>query len=256
MGQKVNPIGIRVGITIGWNSNWFAKKKQFAEFLNADLKLRKFIREKFHNHGIVRVYIERKTEKSVKATIYTAKPGILIGRGGTEVEVLRRKLEKIEGRQVFVNIKEVKDYATNAMLVAEGVGFQLEKRISFRRAIKQAITRAMKMKSIKGIKVMVSGRLGGAEMSRREWAKEGRVPLRTLRADIDYGFYEAKTPYGMIGCKVWVFKGEIIPERQRVAPQPPRRTEAPAATPQAAPASATPAAPAAPAAPATPAPQA
>src|SRR5688500_9494723 len=150
VGQKVNPIGLRVGITHGWQSNWFAKKKQFPEFLNADMKLRNYIRKKFHNHGIVRVYIERKTEKSVKATIYTAKPGILIGRGGTEVEVLRRKLEQIEGRQVFVNIKEVKDYATNAMLVAEGVGFQLEKRISFRRAIKQAITRAMKMKRIKG----------------------------------------------------------------------------------------------------------
>lgn len=214
MGQKVNPIGIRVGITTGWNSNWFAKKKQFAEFLNADLKLRKFIREKFHNHGIVRVYIERKTEKSVKATIYTAKPGILIGRGGTEVEVLRRKLEKIEGRQVFVNIKEVKDYATNAALVAEGIAFQLIKRISFRRAIKQSISRAMKMKSIKGIKVAVAGRLGGAEMSRREWAKDGRIPLHTLRADIDFAKCTAKTTYGTLGIKVWVFKGEILPEKK------------------------------------------
>ncbi|MBI4862022.1 MAG: 30S ribosomal protein S3 [Candidatus Riflebacteria bacterium] len=218
MGQKVNPIGLRVGITHGWQSNWFARKKQFAEFLAADLKLRSYIKTKFANHGIVRVYIERKTEKSVKATIYTAKPGILIGRGGTEVEVLRRNLEKIEGRQVFVNIKEVKDYATNAQLVAEGIAFQLEKRISFRRAIKTAITRAMKMKSIKGIKVMVSGRLGGAEMSRREWAKEGRIPLHTLRADIDYGFYEARTTFGAIGCKVWVFKGEVVPEHTRIAP--------------------------------------
>jgi len=250
VGQKVNPIGLRVGITHGWQSNWYARKGQFAEFLNSDLKLRKYIREKFHNHGIVRVYIERKTEKSVKATIYTAKPGILIGRGGTEVEVLRRNLEKIEKRQVFVNIKEVKDYATNAMLVAEGIAFQLEKRISFRRAIKQAITRAMKAKNIKGIKVMVSGRLGGAEMSRREWAKEGRIPLHTLRADIDYGFCEARTSFGVIGCKVWVFRGEILPERQ-VNPQhrpaqaqsaaastvaqtpPPAPTPAPAATPQA-----------------------
>jgi len=236
VGQKVNPIGLRVGITHGWQSNWYARKKQFAEFLAADLKLRRYIKEKFPNHGIVRVYIERKTEKSVKATIYTAKPGILIGRGGTEVEVLRRSLEKIEGRQVFVNIKEVKDYATNAQLVAEGISFQLEKRISFRRAIKQAITRAMKMKSIKGIKVMVSGRLGGAEMSRREWAKEGRIPLHTLRADIDYGFHEARTTFGAIGCKVWVFKGEIIPEIQRQPQASRAAASAPAAVPTSAPA--------------------
>ena len=245
MGQKVNPIGLRVGITHGWQSNWFARKKQFAEFLAADLKLRRYINDKFPNYGIVRVYIERKTEKSVKATIYTAKPGILIGRGGTEVEVLRKNLEKLEGRQVFVNIKEIKDYATNAKLVAEGIAQQLEKRISFRRAIKQSITRAMKMKSIKGIKVMVSGRLGGAEMSRREWAKEGRVPLHTLRADIDYGFHEARTSFGAIGCKVWIFKGEIIPERRRVEPKPRTVTQASApaaaATPAPTPAPALPA---------------
>lgn len=214
MGQKVNPIGFRVGITHGWQSNWFARKKQFADFLHSDIRLRDFIDKQFTQHGITRVYIERKTEKSVKVTIYTAKPGILIGKGGTEVEVLRRKLEKLEKRQVFVNIKEVKDYATNAALVAEGIAFQLIKRISFRRAIKQSISRAMKMKSIKGIKVAVAGRLGGAEMSRREWAKDGRIPLHTLRADIDFAKCTAKTTYGTLGIKVWVFKGEILPEKK------------------------------------------
>lgn len=253
MGQKVHPIGFRIGVILGWNATWFAKKRQLPEFLAADLKLRKYIKAKFPDHGIVRVYIERKTEKSVRLTIYTAKPGILIGRAGTEVENLRKILEKIEGRQVFVNIKEVKDYATNAQLVAEGLAFQLEKRVSFRRAIKQSITRAMKMKTIKGIKVMVSGRLGGAEMSRREWARDGRIPLHTLRAEIDYGFAEAKTTFGVIGCKVWCFKGEIIPERQRnVAPvKPVLREQASTPAPVAAMA-----APVAPPVPESPAPQA
>jgi len=218
VGQKVNPIGIRVGITHGWQSTWFAGKKQFPEFLEADIKLRAFIEKEFTQHGITRVYIERKTEKAVKVTVYTAKPGILIGKGGTEVEVLRRRLEKLEKRQVFVNIKEVKDYSTNAFLVAENICFQLQKRISFRRAIKQSISRAMKMKSIKGIKVAVAGRLGGAEMSRREWAKDGRIPLHTLRADIDYARCTAKTTYGTLGVKVWVFKGEILPEKRRETP--------------------------------------
>lgn len=245
MGQKVNPIGLRVGINRGWSSNWYAEK-QYSEFLLADVKLRQqildFVARKFakdlarkkgerarreqkvlkrlEESGISSIYIERKTDKSVKVTIFTAKPGIIIGRGGADVEQLRRELEDTENKQVFLNVKEVKDFATNAKLVSESIAFQLEKRISFRRAIKQSITRARKM-GVKGIKVMVAGRLGGAEMSRVEWSKEGRVPLHTLRADIDYGFAEAHTTYGKIGVKTWVFRGEVLPEMKgRPAAQP------------------------------------
>ncbi|MBI2944705.1 MAG: 30S ribosomal protein S3 [Candidatus Wallbacteria bacterium] len=243
MGQKVNPIGLRVGINRGWNSNWYAEKN-YSDFLLADVKLRnaihEFVRRKFakdlarkkgerpgreqktnkrlEESGVSNVYIERKTDKSVKITIFTAKPGIIIGRGGADVEQLRRELEGMEYKQVFLNVKEVKDFATNAKLVSESIAFQLEKRISFRRAIKQAITRARKM-GVKGIKVMVAGRLGGAEMSRVEWNKEGRVPLHTLRADIDYGFSEAHTTFGKIGVKTWVFRGEVLPELKKVPAQ-------------------------------------
>ena len=239
MGHKVNPIGLRVGIVRGWSSNWYAEKN-YSDFLLADVRLRQmvndFVKRKFEKDlarkkgdrarrdikstkrieesGISSVYIERKTDKAVKVTVFTAKPGIIIGRGGSDVEALRRELEAAENKQVFLNVKEVKDFATNARLVAESIAFQLEKRISFRRAIKQSITRARKM-GVKGIKVMVSGRLGGAEMSRVEWSKEGRVPLHTLRADIDYGFAEAATNFGRLGVKTWVFRGEVHPELKK-----------------------------------------
>ncbi len=244
MGQKVNPIGFRVGVIRGWNSTWYAEKG-FSDFLLADVAIRKrvhdFVKRKFEKDlarkkgdrgrrpdkksakrleesGISSIFIERKTDKSVKVSIFTAKPGIIIGRGGSDVEALRRELETMEKKQVFLNVKEVKDFATNARLVAESIAFQLEKRIAFRRAIKQAITRARKM-GVKGIKVMVAGRLGGGEMSRVEWNKEGRVPLHTLRADIDYGFAEARTNFGTIGVKTWVFRGEVLPEAKKGAGQ-------------------------------------
>ena len=213
MGQKVNPTGFRVGITQGWRSNWYAEKGKYSDFLYADWKIRSFLGKKFPNHGIAKISIERKTDKAVKLTVHTSKPGIIIGRAGQDVERLRRELERIEGKQVFVNIKEIKDFATNAKLIAENVAQQLERRYSFRRAMSQAILRARRM-GCKGIKVRVSGRLGGAEMSRTEWEKDGRVPLHTLRADVDYGFSEAKTTFGVIGVKAWVFKGEILPERK------------------------------------------
>ena len=213
MGQKVNPTGFRVGIIQGWRSNWYAEKSKYSDFLYADWKIRDFLQNKYPNHGIARISIERKTDKAVKLTVHTSKPGIIIGRAGQDVERLRRELESIEGKQVFVNIKEIKDFATNAKLIAENVAQQLERRYSFRRAMSQAILRARRM-GCKGIKVRVSGRLGGAEMSRTEWEKEGRVPLHTLRADVDYGLAEAKTTFGVIGVKAWVFKGEILPEKK------------------------------------------
>ena len=213
MGQKVNPTGFRVGIIQGWRSNWYAEKSKFSDFLYADWKIRNFLDKKYPNHGIAKISIERKTDKAVKLTVHTSKPGIIIGRAGQDVERLRRELERVEHKQVFVNIKEIKDFATNAKLIAENVAQQLERRYSFRRAMSQAILRARRM-GCKGIKIRVAGRLGGAEMSRTEWEKDGRVPLHTLRADVDYGFAEAKTTFGVIGVKAWVFKGEVLPERK------------------------------------------
>ncbi|MCD5406143.1 MAG: 30S ribosomal protein S3 [Desulfotomaculum sp.] len=211
MGQKVNPTGLRVGIIKDWESKWFANKKNFPALLIEDVKIRKFIKKQLYQAGISRILIERAANR-VKVTIHTAKPGIVIGRGGTEVEVLRKTLEKITGKKVSINIQEVKMPEVEAQLVAENVAGQLEKRIAFRRAIKQVITRSGKV-GAKGIKVAVSGRLGGAEIARTEWASEGKVPLHTLRADIDYGFAEANTTYGKIGVKVWIYKGEILPQR-------------------------------------------
>ncbi len=213
MGNKVNPIGLRLGITQTACSNWYAEK-EFADFLIGDVKLREYLFKKYKHQGIARVYIERTSDKSVKVTIHTARPGIIIGRGGMEVEKLRAQLEKIEGRQVFINIKEIKDYATNAKLIADGIAMQLERRVAFRRAVSQAIQRARKM-GCKGIKVRISGRLGGHEMSRALWEKEGRVPLHTLRADIDYGTSLAATSYGSLGVKVWIFRGEILPDAKK-----------------------------------------
>ena len=208
MGQKVSPIALRVGIIRDWGAKWFASKKGFANLLIEDVKIRKFIKKQLYQAGISNIQIERAANR-IKITIHTAKPGIVIGRGGTEVEVLRKNLERMTAKNVNINVQEIKIPETNAQLVAENVAAQLEKRIAFRRAMKQVITRAMKM-GAKGIKVAVSGRLGGAEIARTEWASEGKVPLHTLRADIDYGFAEADTTYGKIGVKVWIYKGDVF----------------------------------------------
>lgn len=209
MGQKVHPKGLRVGIIRDWESNWYADKN-YAELLHEDIKIRSFIKKKLFQAGVSNVQIERAANR-VKVSIHTAKPGIVIGRGGTEVEALRKSLEQMTGKKINVNIIEIKKPELDAQLVAEGVALQLEKRIGFRRAMKQAVSRTMRLGS-EGVKIRCSGRLGGAEIARTEWYSEGKVPLHTLRADIDYGFTEANTTYGKIGVKVWIYKGEILPE--------------------------------------------
>ncbi|MDQ7790189.1 MAG: 30S ribosomal protein S3, partial [Clostridia bacterium] len=202
-----------LGIVRDWDAKWFANKKNFSDLLIEDVKLREFIKKKLYPAGIARVQIER-TANRVRIAIHTAKPGIVIGRGGTEVEALRKTLEKMSGRQVSINIVEIKAPELDAQLVAENVAAQLVRRIAFRRAMKQAVGRSMKM-GAKGIRIAVSGRLGGAEIARSEWYSEGKVPLHTLRADIDYGFAEAKTTYGKIGIKVWIYRGEVLPLKAR-----------------------------------------
>jgi small subunit ribosomal protein S3 len=209
VGQKVNPKGLRLGIVRDWEAKWFADKKNFADLLIEDVKIRKYIKEKLFQAGISRIQIERAANR-VKVSIHTAKPGIVIGRGGAEVENLRKQLEKMTGKQVNVNIVEIKVPELDAQLVAENVAAQLEKRVSFRRAMKQVVSRSMKM-GAKGIKVACGGRLAGAEIARTEWYSEGKVPLHTLRADIDYGTAEANTTYGKIGVKVWIYRGEVLP---------------------------------------------
>lgn len=209
MGQKVHPKGLRVGIIRDWESNWYAGKN-YTELLHEDIKIRDFIKGKLFQAGISGVEIERAANR-VKVSIRTAKPGIVIGRGGAEVENLRKSLEKMTGKKVNVNIIEVKKPELDAQLVAEGIAAQLVKRIAFRRAMKQAVSRTMRLGAL-GVKVACSGRLAGAEIARAEWYSEGKVPLHTLRADIDYGFAEASTTYGKIGVKVWIYKGEILPE--------------------------------------------
>lgn len=215
MGQKVNPKGLRIGIIRDWDAKWFADKKNFAGLLLEDQKIRKFVKQKLYAAGISRIQIERAANKA-KISIYTAKPGIVIGRGGTEVENLRKQLEKMTGKQVNINIVEIKVPEVDAQLMAENVASQLVKRIAFRRAMKQSVGRAMKM-GAKGIKIACAGRLAGAEIARTEWYSEGKVPLHTLRADIDYGFAEANTTYGKIGVKVWIYKGEVLPEVKKTA---------------------------------------
>lgn len=217
MGQKVHPKGLRLGIIKDWDGRWFAAKKDFAGLLQEDVKVRKFIKKKLFAAGISRIQIERAANR-VKVTIHAAKPGIVIGRGGTEVEILRKQLEKLTGKQIHVNIAEIKVPEIDSQLVAENVAAQIEKRIAFRRAMKQVVSRSMKM-GAKGIKVACSGRLAGAEIARTEWYSEGKVPLHTLRADIDYGFAEANTTYGKIGIKVWIYKGEVLPEAKPAAGQ-------------------------------------
>ncbi len=208
MGQKVNPIGLRTGIIKDWKARWYADK-DYADLLHEDLAIRRHIKQKLYQAGISAVEIERAANR-VRLTVHTAKPGIVIGRGGSGVEALRKELETMTGKQVHINIEEVKVPELDALLVAENIAGQLERRIAFRRAMKQAIGRTMRM-GAKGIKVACSGRLGGAEMARREGYHEGTVPLQTLRADIDYGTAEANTTYGKIGVKVWIYKGEVLP---------------------------------------------
>ena len=207
MGQKVHPIGFRLGVIRTWESNWYAEK-DYAQLLHEDLKLRNYLKERLHHAGISKVEIERAAGKA-KINIFAARPGIIIGKKGSEVEVLKKELAKLTDKEVFINIQEVRKPEVDAQLVAENVALQLVRRVAFRRAMKKAVSQSLKF-GAQGIKIECSGRLGGAEMSRREWYREGRVPLHTLRADIDYGFAEAKTTYGIIGVKVHIFKGEIL----------------------------------------------
>jgi len=213
MGQKVNPHGLRVGIIKDWDSRWFAKDNAFGDILVEDYKLRKFLKEKLYAAGVPRIEIERDATK-VRIHIHCAKPGIVIGKGGQEIEKLRLQCEAMLKKPVILNIVEVKNPDLNAQLVAENIAAQLERRVSFRRALKQAIGRAMKL-GAKGIKTNVSGRLGGAEIARSEHYHEGTIPLQTLRADIDYGFAEASTTYGRIGVKVWIYKGEVLHDSKK-----------------------------------------
>ncbi|KGG81008.1 30S ribosomal protein S3 [Caloranaerobacter azorensis H53214] len=212
MGQKVNPHGLRVGIIKDWDSRWYAGKKEFADFLVEDYNIRKFLKQKLYIAGISRIEIERSANR-VRVTINTAKPGMVIGKGGQGVEELRKQLEKLTKKKVVVNVEEVKVPELDAQLVAENIASQIERRISFRRAMKQAIQRTMRA-GAKGIKTAVSGRLGGADMARTEGYSEGNIPLQTLRADIDYGFAEADTTYGKIGVKVWIYKGDVLPTKK------------------------------------------
>ena len=212
MGQKVHPTGVRVGIIKDWNSKWYADSKNFADYLIEDQKIRKFLKKKLYLAGISKIEIER-TAKVVKVNLYTAKPGIVIGKGGAEVENIKNELVKLIGKDANLNIVEVKNIDTDAQLVAENIAGQLERRISFRKAMKQCMQKSMKSGAL-GIKTAVSGRLGGADMARTEFYKEGNIPLQTLRADIDYGFAEADTTYGKIGVKVWIYKGEVLPSKK------------------------------------------
>ena len=212
MGQKMHPHGLRVGVIKDWNSKWYADKKNYSDYLVEDHKIREYVKKKLFISGISKVVIER-TTKFVKVNVYTAKPGLVIGKGGSLVETLKTDLQKMIGKEIKIDIIEVKDGDTNAQLVAENICAQLEKRISFRRAMKQSMAKAMKAGAL-GIKTSVSGRLAGADMARTEFYKEGTIPLQTLRADIDYGFYEANTTYGKIGVKVWIYKGEVLPTKK------------------------------------------
>ncbi|MEQ8176776.1 MAG: 30S ribosomal protein S3 [Amphiplicatus sp.] len=208
MGQKVNPIGLRLGINRTWDSRWFANKGTYADLLHEDLKIRAFLTDKLKQAGISRIVIER-PHKKCRVTIYTARPGVVIGKKGADIEKLRSEMQKLTASETVLNIVEIRKPEIDATLVAENIAQQLERRVAFRRAMKRAMQTAMRMGGL-GIRVNVSGRLGGAEIARMEWYREGRVPLHTLRADIDYGVATARTTYGAIGVKVWIFKGEIM----------------------------------------------
>ena len=211
MGQKMHPHGLRVGVIKDWSSKWYADSKNFADYLVEDQKIREYVKKKLYVSGISKIEIER-TAKFVKVNVYTAKPGLVIGKGGNLAEALKAEISKMINKDVNLNIVEVKDVDTDAQLVAENIAGQLERRISFRRAMKQCMQKSMKAGAL-GIKTAVSGRLGGADMARTEFYKEGTIPLQTLRADIDYGFAEADTTYGKIGVKVWIYKGEVLPTK-------------------------------------------
>jgi len=208
MGQKVHPVGFRIGVTRTWDSKWYAGR-DYQRFLHEDLRIRRYLKEKLFHAGISQISIERAANKA-KVYVHAAKPGIIIGKRASGLDALRNELQRMTSTEIFLNIIEVRKVETEAQLVAENIAAQLSKRVSFRRAMKKAIQQAQRANA-QGVKVMCSGRLGGAEMSRTEWYREGRVPLHTLRANIDYGFAEAKTTYGVIGVKVWVFKGEVLP---------------------------------------------
>ena len=211
MGQKVNPHGLRVGIIKDWESRWFADDENFSDNLVEDYKIREFLKKKLYHAGVSKIEIER-TNDRVKVIVYTAKPGVVIGKGGSEIEKLKGELAPYSAKKVFIDIKEVKRPDNDAQLVAENIAQQLENRISFRRAMKSCMGRAMKA-GAKGIKTSCSGRLGGADMARTEFYSEGNIPLQTLRADIDYGFAEANTTYGKIGVKTWIYRGEVLPTK-------------------------------------------
>lgn len=213
MGQKVNPHGLRVGIIKDWDAKWYASKKDFADMLVEDVKLREMLKEKLFHAGISKIEIERAANR-IKVNIYTAKPGIVIGKGGTGADSLKKTIEQFTKKATILNIVDIKSPDTDAQLVAENIAAQLERRISFRRAMKQAMQRTMRA-SAKGIKTMVSGRLGGADIARSEGYHEGTIPLQTLRADIDYGFAEANTTFGKLGVKVWIYKGEVLPQAKK-----------------------------------------
>ena len=212
MGQKVNPNGFRVGVIRDWNTRWYASKKDFSDFLVEDSKLRKYIKQKYYQSSISRIEIDRAAGK-ITVSIYTARPGTLIGKGGTGIEAIKADIKAATGKDVNINIMEVRDPDADAQLIAENIAAQIEKRISYRRAMKQAMGRSMQKNSVKGIKLLCAGRLGGAEIARSEGYHDGSIPLQTMRADIQYGFAEAKTTYGRIGCKVWIYKGEVLGKR-------------------------------------------
>jgi small subunit ribosomal protein S3 len=211
LGQKVNPIGFRLGGIKTWRSQWFSEKN-YAELVHEDINIRKYLKKKLYHAGISRIEIERAASKA-KVNIYAARPGIIIGKKGSEIEKLKKELEGVSKSEIIINILEVRKPEVDAQLVAENVAQQLERRVAFRRAMKKCVTSSLKF-GAKGIRVNCAGRLGGAEMARSEWYREGRVPLHTLRADIDWGFAEAKTAYGLIGIKVWIFHGEVLPSKK------------------------------------------
>ena len=210
MGQKVNPHGLRVGVIKDWDSKWYADA-EFSDYLVEDYNIRKFLKKKLYSAGVAKIEIERASDR-VKVIVFTAKPGVVIGKGGAEIEVTKKELQKLTGKNVLVDIKEIKRPDRDAQLVAENIALQLENRVSFRRAMKSCMGRTMKTGAL-GIKTAVSGSLGGADMARTEFYSEGTIPLQTLRADIDYGFAEADTTYGKLGVKVWIYKGEVLPTK-------------------------------------------
>lgn len=214
MGQKVCPIGLRLGITKSWDSKWFAEKKKYTDLLHEDLKIRNLIKKEFYQSAISKIELERAASERVRIIINSARPGMIIGRKGQEIESLRQRLSKMTGKDIYLDIREVKRPEIDSQLVAENIALQIERRVAYRRAMKRGIASALRLGAL-GIKVMVSGRLGGAEIARQEWYREGRVPLATLRADIDYGFAQAKTTYGIIGIKVWIFKGEVLERKHK-----------------------------------------